>query len=293
VPLIKSKSQKAMSENIATEMHAGKPQKQAIAIAYAVKRKAPKKMAEGGSVKSEARPMPDQKHNDRVEIAHQETPKAIKESQMLSRPDIKQDAPRRTPSLKNPQPLKMSKMVAADSPFKVLDRKLQDEEMRLQMLAKGGMINEEVSMKRAEEDEEPSMSPIKESYMSPSEEEIMDNEHMAPMLAEGGDVHDIDPDEDVEDERHDSLAAAIMAKRRKFAEGGQVDLDLNAMEQPNGYYKRNEDAALKENYDEEIDSLHQPEDSNEIGDEREHSAEDKMDMVSAIRRRMQSKRQMR
>ena len=43
MPLVKSASKKAMSENIRREMHAGKPQKQAIAIAYSVKRKAAKK----------------------------------------------------------------------------------------------------------------------------------------------------------------------------------------------------------------------------------------------------------
>jgi len=36
MPLIKSKSPKAFSENIKTEMKAGKPKKQAVAIAYAV-----------------------------------------------------------------------------------------------------------------------------------------------------------------------------------------------------------------------------------------------------------------
>lgn len=36
MPLNKSKSKKAISENIRTEMHAGKPQKQAIAIAMNV-----------------------------------------------------------------------------------------------------------------------------------------------------------------------------------------------------------------------------------------------------------------
>lgn len=50
MPLIKSKSKKAFEENIKSEMDAGKPQKQSLAIAYAVKRKAPKKMAEGGEV---------------------------------------------------------------------------------------------------------------------------------------------------------------------------------------------------------------------------------------------------
>lgn len=39
MPLIKGSSKKAISENIKREMHAGKPQKQAIAIAYSVARK--------------------------------------------------------------------------------------------------------------------------------------------------------------------------------------------------------------------------------------------------------------
>ena len=42
MPLDKSKSKKAFSKNIKTEMAAGKPQKQAVAIAYSVKRKGKK-----------------------------------------------------------------------------------------------------------------------------------------------------------------------------------------------------------------------------------------------------------
>ena len=45
MPLNKSKSKKAVSENIKTEMKAGKPQKQAVAIALDVQRKAPAKKA--------------------------------------------------------------------------------------------------------------------------------------------------------------------------------------------------------------------------------------------------------
>lgn len=43
MPLKKSASKKAVSENIRTEMKAGKPQKQAIAIALDVQRRAKKK----------------------------------------------------------------------------------------------------------------------------------------------------------------------------------------------------------------------------------------------------------
>lgn len=39
MPLIKSPSPKAFSQNIEKEIQAGKPQKQAVAIAYSVKRK--------------------------------------------------------------------------------------------------------------------------------------------------------------------------------------------------------------------------------------------------------------
>jgi hypothetical protein len=47
MPLIKSKSKEAFSKNIATEIKAGKPPKQAAAIAYSVQRSA-KKMKDGG-----------------------------------------------------------------------------------------------------------------------------------------------------------------------------------------------------------------------------------------------------
>lgn len=40
MPLIHSTSKKAFGENISREMHAGRPQKQAVAIAFATKRKA-------------------------------------------------------------------------------------------------------------------------------------------------------------------------------------------------------------------------------------------------------------
>ena len=47
MPLVKSKSDKAFKKNISTEVKAGKPVKQAVAIAYSVKRGA-QKMKDGG-----------------------------------------------------------------------------------------------------------------------------------------------------------------------------------------------------------------------------------------------------
>ena len=46
MPLIKSKSKEAFGKNVSAEIRAGKPQKQAVAIAYSVKRSVGKK--EGG-----------------------------------------------------------------------------------------------------------------------------------------------------------------------------------------------------------------------------------------------------
>ena len=42
MPLIKSKSKEAVSKNIRTEVQSGKPQKQAVAIALSVQRRAQK-----------------------------------------------------------------------------------------------------------------------------------------------------------------------------------------------------------------------------------------------------------
>jgi hypothetical protein len=41
MPLVKSKSPEAFSKNVKAEVKAGKPVKQAVAIAYSVKRAAP------------------------------------------------------------------------------------------------------------------------------------------------------------------------------------------------------------------------------------------------------------
>ena len=48
MPLTKSKSEKAFKHNIKAEIAAGKPQKQAVAIAYDVQRRA--KKADGGGL---------------------------------------------------------------------------------------------------------------------------------------------------------------------------------------------------------------------------------------------------
>jgi len=51
MPLKKSASKKAVSENIRTEMAAGKPQRQAVAIALSVQREAGKKKSKSKAKK--------------------------------------------------------------------------------------------------------------------------------------------------------------------------------------------------------------------------------------------------
>lgn len=59
MPLKKSASKKAFSENVRTEMHHGHPQDQSLAIAYSVQRKARrKKHAEGGQPEPDPSPSP-------------------------------------------------------------------------------------------------------------------------------------------------------------------------------------------------------------------------------------------
>jgi hypothetical protein len=55
MPLIKSTSKKAFGENIAQERAAGKPIKQAVAIAYATKRDAAKKGSKKTTSKSKGK----------------------------------------------------------------------------------------------------------------------------------------------------------------------------------------------------------------------------------------------
>lgn len=94
---------------------------------------------------------------------------------------------------------------------------------------------------------------------------------------------------------HNSLAEAIREKKRKermYAEGGQVDLEENAMEiLPDNYDELNRRAAHEENYAEaEMLEESQPHDSNLRGDELADA--DEMNHIDMIRRKMRMKRGM-
>ena len=126
--------------------------------------------------------------------------------------------------------------------------------------------------------------------------------------------------------RHDSIAAAIMAKKDRetrmhgadsdsdidhemhLAEGGEIhskgswdahesadqaDLSRNADEDANEEDQMSFGALRKENYNESegLRQLNNPRDSGEHGDSEEHDAEDKHDMISRIMAKMNRQRQ--
>jgi hypothetical protein len=92
MPLIHSKSPKAFEKNLKTEMSAGKPQKQALAIAYSLKRRAPKKMAHGGpvelSAKLESRPEPEYTYASTAEEARNKLRKGLRDAGWLDNPSV-------------------------------------------------------------------------------------------------------------------------------------------------------------------------------------------------------------
>ena len=179
------------------------------------------------------------------------------------------------------------------------------------MMAEGGEINDFEPMSSAENDNTEHPPGLESDNDQMGDKDAM-NDHMT-MLAEGGQA-------EMEADHHDSIAAAIMAKRglkrlmqdsgsadedaaeayasdgsvqsgsstMNYADGGQVDLKENSMEQPNGYYARNK-AALKENYDEGMDDAHTPMDG-EDGDEREDNRGNKKDKIEEMRKRAMSRR---
>lgn len=194
--------------------------------------------------------------------------------------------------------------------------------LKMKMMAEGGSIEEELDHQEgdmmelldpsADEGESmaKSLNEVKPNRQGPDVEAL----HMKRM-ADGGEV---------EEDHHDSIAAAIMARRNrlhaeidsgahdmdhaaKMAEGGEIlshdsiysddsdqaDLSRNADEDANEEDQLSFNALRKENYSESegLDQLDSPMDSAQHGDEREDTESDKHDKIEAMRRRMNVRRQ--
>lgn len=156
-----------------------------------------------------------------------------------------------------------------------------DENSAASAKSSGWVSDEYGSGPEEDEVEHPAGLESDNDQMSPPEDEFM-----ADHFAEGGEVDSMDqPDEEAEIEHAASIAAAIMAKRKMMAEGGQVDIESNEEEQPNGFYRQNQEA-LKEHYGDDLDDMGQPEDSNLTGDFREDERSDRHDMIGKIMKKM-------
>jgi hypothetical protein len=310
MPLIKSKSPKAFSKNVEIEMNTGKPQKQALAIAYSVKRKAKKasggtvksgskdmNMAEGGqisiSAKDEKRPMPDNTYGDSSQTQFNKNKKAPSQDSWTSSVTVKQA---QKPSLTK---LSQPKIVGSDA-FSVRNRDMDEDEKDLmakippqtdkaqpdvrdneedakkmgkspdmskshtssKAYAKGGKINNFESMDEAEEDKEPSISPLDglDDEETPAVDEFM-SKNMAPMLAKGGHIDEME-DNYADDGDEDSIAAAVMARRNRMHDeinSGSYDLDSAVSHADGGILKhrnRMHDEIDSGSYDEDLAASH-------------------------------------
>lgn len=324
-------------------MAEGKPQAQSLAIAYSVKRKNKrKKMAQGGEVtaKAESRPMPDTTANDAHSVSHNSAKKAPSQDQWTDQPTVRQAQKPSHTRLSQP---KMVGSDAFSVRLRDMHEDEADMMGKLppQPYAKGGHVSMEMGEGPEEdnlqhpaglEEDNDMMAPAESEYMAgyfAEGGEVEYDEYGYPKKtpqatptpkpknefhdtgkgiedtsgfqkkAFGGSVED-----EMEDEHHDSVAAAIMAKRERempssdsdedhmMAEGGEVDIDENAEEQPNMFYRRNQEA-LKENYDSDMDSLTEPTDSNEMADPREENEENEHDMIDRIRSKANVRRQFR
>lgn len=192
------------------------------------------------------------------------------------------------------------------------------EMKKAQKLAYGGPVMEpkdsgiELSERDDESDMQSRLSPASPSTQPPSkydEEDAdsfgnpvpdMERQHNngRPPYYKGGNIEREmmdQPEPEADEEKHTSIAAAIMAKRKKMFDGGRVDddmvdIDQNGEEEPNRYYHQNEDYVLKENYDKDMDGVSQPMDSNEQNDVLDDEDENNRDMISKIQQKIRSKR---
>lgn len=247
MPLINKPTKAAFKRNVETEMESGKPKAQSLAIAYDVNKRSKRKKMAEGGGVMDA--------VSSFVKGQMEPEKKVGpgDKGYVNRDLPKEEAKKFVKGFTGMAEGGKVRPKMTESILRVRDRADVDADM----------------MKPKHMDEEPS-----------TEAPIVELE----LMAEGGgvDAEEAAPSE----EYHDSLASAIMAKRRKMAEGGSVDIEENGQEQPNGLDELNE-AALKENYDSDMEDITQPMDSNEQGHDIET---DRHDRVGAIRRRVRSMR---
>ena len=284
-----------------------------LAAAYSIKTKFKKPVTGKANdvLKSETMASTEERDRDATEIKRTSDKKVDHMSKMTDTPDRSQARKgMRTTPIKHPSMVPTSAFSARlrseedellrsakpndgpqEEPPKHRDEEEADKsgrsspDLKLKKMAKGGLINEDVPMHDAEEDDQmdPKGLESDDDEMSPEKGAFM----AGKMMAEGGEV---DAEHEEELEHHASVAAAIMAKNRDMkmmAEGGQVDIESNEMEAPEHETMDDRDESiLKEHYGDDMNEMHEPKDSNEDSDSIES---DKHDLVARIRAKMRLK----
>jgi hypothetical protein len=145
MPLIKSKSKSAFGKNVATEVKAGKPVKQAVAIAYSTKRAAKKAM--GGRMSTN--PMDydsDEDYYAARERNMRNVPSGMKKALVSIKSDIRKqqaDYASKEGERLERQRAGAAATKAADDAYQSKQRALIAERMKkeVQPKAKGGKVN--------------------------------------------------------------------------------------------------------------------------------------------------------
>ncbi len=214
MPLMQGKSKKAFSKNVSTEMHAGKPQKQSLAIAYSVQRKNKKKMADGGEVlsaKDEKRPMPDGRYNDSDLVSRNSGNKPPSHDEWTDNSTIDQ--------AQKPSPTKLSrpKLMGNDA-FSQRNAEMRDEESDLMDEDAPSSDRDQPRQRRNEDgpnrqgpkisDMERQHNNDKEAYRMAKEDQYSEDEASPEMkkvqMAEGGEMRPKDHNIELT-EREDEL----------------------------------------------------------------------------------------
>lgn len=200
MPLIQGKSKKSFQKNMETEMHAGKPKDQSLAIAYSVQRKnKKKKMAHGGEVdlrKESMSGIDDAMDSREMEMAP--AAKMKKKSELDLREEkmagIDSEYDSRDEDMLDSKPMRHEmEDTANEDDMTDIDEAKTDRD--LMMLAKGGMIDMD------EEEEHPKS--IAEAILRKKKK---------AMYADGGEV-DIEENMSEEPNHEDDMSYKLLRKR--------------------------------------------------------------------------------
>jgi hypothetical protein len=205
MPLSQGKSPKSFSKNVKTEMDAGKPQKQALAIAYSVKKRNSKKMAKGGVVAGGSQgPTNDGDRKQDSDAKHSQLGGHSESSPCVNCSGTG-FAPAHASKVKSDMPQRpMHKMSEA------IDMHPKDEVKSIPGYAHGGAIGAEAGMQAGME-EDRDMEDNQAAADERNKRHSMESEQDADMLQKS-----------MDDSKSQGLAAgglvdSIMAKRKQLA----------------------------------------------------------------------------